>query len=149
MRDQRTQALRSLAWLGVFSFYDLHLLVQFWLYIEVIYFIYHRKEHELPNAAFLLGIHRRAQRAAVSLGKVLAVWQGTQHPYRTRWMHAAADLRESILRPHGTAPDLRVIEEEQLIVGEIHSWQQRFFAMDRDPLLVSLIFDEERLSSTP
>lgn len=37
-------------------------------------------------------------------------------------MYGGAHLVESILRPHGAAPDLRVVEEEQLIMSEVEAW---------------------------
>lgn len=52
-------------------------------------------------------------------------------------MHGAPDLCKCILWSHGAAPDLGVVEEEELVVGEIESGQVGLLTMHRHPLFVS------------
>ena len=54
-------------------------------------------------------------------------------------MDAGPDLRLGVLWPHGAAPDLGVVEEEQLVVGHVETRQVRFLSMQLNPFLVSSV----------
>ena len=51
-------------------------------------------------------------------------------------MDAGPDLGLGVLRSHGAAPDLGVVEEEQLVVSHVHPGQVGLRSVDRHPLLV-------------
>jgi hypothetical protein len=53
-------------------------------------------------------------------------------------MNRRTYLGEGVFWSHGTTPDLSVVEEEQLIVCEVHPRQFRLLSIFRYPLLVSL-----------
>lgn len=53
-------------------------------------------------------------------------------------MDSRTDFSEGILRAHSAAPDLSVVEEEQLVVREVDTGETRLFAKLRHPLAVSL-----------
>lgn len=75
----------------------------------------------LPNAALVFWIHWRAKWAVESSSKVMTILQWSQHSHRAGRMHAAADFRQRVFRPHPAAPNLRIVEEKQLIVIQIDS----------------------------
>ena len=54
-------------------------------------------------------------------------------------MDAGPDLGLGILRSHGAAPDLGVVQEEELVVRHVEPGQQRLLAVVPDPLLVCLV----------
>ena len=54
-------------------------------------------------------------------------------------MDAGPDLGLGVLRPHGAAPDLGVVEEEELVVRHVQSRQVRLGAVKSDPLLVGSV----------
>ena len=83
-------------------------------------------------------VHGRAPGTVVGPGEVIAVREGPEHAHRPGRVHAAAYLGERVLRPHRAAPDLRVIEEEQLIVRQVYARQRRLLTMARHPLFVRL-----------
>ena len=53
-------------------------------------------------------------------------------------MDRGPDLGEGVLGAHGAAPDLRVVEEEELVVRHVQPRQQRLLAVVPNPLLVCL-----------
>ena len=59
-------------------------------------------------------------------------------------MDRGPDLGEGVLGAHGAAPDLRVVEEEELVVRHVQPRQQRLLAVVPNPLLVCL---QERQAS--
>jgi len=92
----------------------------------------------LPHRTFLDGVHGRAEGAVEGPGKVLRVGQRPQNPDWPRRVHRGADFGQRVLRPHRAAPDLRVVEEKELVVGEGNSRQTRLLAVLLLPLFVSL-----------
>ena len=54
-------------------------------------------------------------------------------------MDAGPDLGLGVLGPHGAAPDLGVVEEEELVVRHVQSRQVRLRAVKSDPLLVGSV----------
>ena len=54
-------------------------------------------------------------------------------------MDAGPDLGLGILRSHGAAPDLGVVEEEQLVVRHVEARQVRLGAVQGNPLLVGAV----------
>ena len=54
-------------------------------------------------------------------------------------MDAGPDLGLGILRSHGAAPDLGVVEEEQLVVRHIEARQVGLGAVQGNPLLVGSV----------
>ena len=54
-------------------------------------------------------------------------------------MDAGPDLGLGVFRPHGAAPDLGVVEEEELVVRHVQSRQVRLGAVKSDPLLVGSV----------
>ena len=54
-------------------------------------------------------------------------------------MDAGPDLGLGILRSHGAAPDLGVVEEEQLVVRHVEPRQVGLRAVQADPLLVGAV----------
>lgn len=91
----------------------------------------------LPNTAFTRRIHFRSSRTVISLGEILRVGERTDNADYSGRVHRASDLRECILRSHRAAPDLGVVEEEELVVGQIKSRQVGLLAVRRHPLSVS------------
>lgn len=57
-------------------------------------------------------------------------------------MHGGAHLVEGVFRPHGAAPDLRVVEEEQLIMREVEARQVGLGSMLGHPLAVRLYINK-------
>ena len=51
-------------------------------------------------------------------------------------MYRGPDLGEGVLGSHGAAPDLGVVEEEELVVGHVQSRQVGLGAVESHPLLV-------------
>lgn len=93
--------------------------------------------HFLPNTAFTRRIHFRSSRTVISLGEILRVGERTDNADYSGRVHRASDLRECILRSHRAAPDLGVVEEEELVVGQIKPGQVGLLAVRRHPLSVS------------
>ena len=54
-------------------------------------------------------------------------------------MDAGPDLGLGILRSHGAAPDLGVVEEEELVVRHVEARQVRLGAVQGNPLLVGAV----------
>lgn len=75
----------------------------------------------LPNAALFRRIHGTPQRTAVGSGKVPGIRERPQHPDKARRVDRGPDLGQGVLRSHRSAPDLGVVQEEQLIVGHIQA----------------------------
>lgn len=92
----------------------------------------------LPHAAFVSGIHGWAQGTLVRPRKIPRIRQRSEHPYRARGMNARSYFRERVFWAHWTAPYLRVIQEEQLIVSQVESGQGGLLAVLGHPLAVCL-----------
>ena len=54
-------------------------------------------------------------------------------------MDAGPDLGLGVLRSHGAAPDLGVVEEEQLVVSHVEAGQVGLRAVQCNPLLVGAV----------
>lgn len=91
----------------------------------------------LPNAALVCGVHSGSNLAFISFGKVFGVREWSDNTNYARRVNRASDFRQSVLRTHRTAPYLCIVQKEQLVMGEIKTRQRFFFAMHRNPLLVS------------
>lgn len=91
----------------------------------------------LPNAALVCGVHPGANLALVSFGEVFWVGEWSDNTNYARRVNWASDFRQGVLRTHRTAPYLCIVQKEQLVMGEIKTGQGFFFAMHRNPLLVS------------
>lgn len=92
----------------------------------------------LPYAAFVGGIHGRTQRAVVGSRKIPGVRQRSQDPDGSRRMDAGPDLGQRIFWTHRPAPDLGVVQEEQLVMGQIQSGQLGFFSVLTHPFAICL-----------
>lgn len=82
----------------------------------------------LPDGTFVLGVHGGAERAAIGGGEVPGVGERADDADGAGGVHCGADLGEGILGAHGAAPDLSVVQEEQLIVREVDPGQSRLLA---------------------
>lgn len=91
----------------------------------------------LPYTALAGRVHSWSDWTAISLCKIFRVGKRADNADYARRMNWTADLCECILRPHRPAPDLCIVQEEELVMGEIKTGKRRFFAMNRYPLFVS------------
>lgn len=98
---------------------------------------FHRFYFFLPNTALARRIHSRSHWTVISLGEILRIGERTDNADYSRRVHWASDLCKCILGSHGAAPDLGVVEEEKLVVGEIEPRQICLLTMKRHPLFVS------------
>ena len=92
----------------------------------------------LPDGTLVGGVHGGSGWAVVRLGEVDRIAERTDHPDRTRRMDRRPDLRQGVLVAHRAAPDLGVVEEEELVVGELDAWESGLLAVGSHPLLVRL-----------
>ena len=90
----------------------------------------------LPDVALLFGIHSTSNGAVVCPGEVVGIGQGAQHPDGPQRMNGDEHLDFGLLGPHGPAPDLRVVEEEELVVAELDARQQILPAVAVHPVVV-------------
>ena len=80
----------------------------------------------------------------------MRVRERAEHPDGAGRVHAGADLGLGVFRPHGAAPDLGVVEEEQLIVSHVEPGQVKLLAVKLHPLLVSPIrLKQETMMDNP
>lgn len=76
-----------------------------------------------PHWTLLFWVHPTPDGAVVGIGEVLRVRQWPEDTNRPEGVHGGADLGERIFRPHRPAPNPRIVEEEELVVGEVDAWQ--------------------------
>lgn len=69
-----------------------------------------------------MGVHRRAERAIVRFGELRRVGERAEHADGARRVNRRADLGQGVFRAHRSAPNLRVVQEEQLVVAHVHPW---------------------------
>lgn len=77
----------------------------------------------LPYPTLMGRIHRRSDRAAEGIREVDAVGQRAFHPDGSGRMFRGSQLPDGFLVVHRAAPDLSVVEEEQLVMCQIHAWK--------------------------
>jgi hypothetical protein len=70
-----------------------------------------------PDGTFFMRIHRRPKRTTVSSGELWRIRKRSQHSDGAGRMNRRSDFAEGVFRPHSSAPDLGVVEEEELIVA--------------------------------
>ena len=92
-----------------------------------------------PDGTFLLRVHSGSRFTAISLGEFDGVGERTKNPDRPGRVDTRPDLGLGVLGAHGAAPDLGVVEEEQLVVSHVQSGQLRLRAMQLNPLLVGSV----------
>lgn len=93
----------------------------------------------LPDRTFACWIHWCPERTVVRPGEFFRVAERPYHSYRPRWMNCRSDFGQRIFRSHRSAPDLRVIQEKQLIVRKVDAGQSRLFAVTANPFFVRLL----------
>jgi len=67
-------------------------------------------------------VHGRTGGALIGVGEFLRVGQRTQDADWSRRVNRGSDLGQRVFWSHGTAPDLRIVQEEQLVVTQIQTW---------------------------
>ena len=92
-----------------------------------------------PDGALLLRVHSGSRITAISFGELQGVGERPEDPDGAGGVDAGPDLGLRVLRPHGAAPDLRVVEEEQLVVRHVQPRQLRLRPVHRHPLLVGSV----------
>ena len=76
----------------------------------------------LPDRTLLCGVHPSSRLALVGRSELHRVGEGADNSDWTRGMDCGPDPGEGIFRPHGPAPDLRVVQEKYLIMGKAQAW---------------------------
>ena len=84
-------------------------------------------------------IHSGSRITAISFGEFDGVGERSEDPDRSWRVDAGPDLGLGVLRSHGAAPDLGVVEEEQLVVRHVEARQVWLLPVDLNPLLVCSI----------
>lgn len=92
----------------------------------------------LPHRTLFQWVHRRSKRTFIGFSKVYWVGERSEHADGSWRVHGGSNLGKGVLRPHRAAPDLRVVEEEQLFVGQRDAGQAVLHSVLRHPLLVCL-----------
>jgi len=75
-----------------------------------------------PDGAFAVRVHGRTSSALIGVGEFLRIGQRPEDPNWSRRVNRRTDLGQRILRPHRSAPDLRIVQEKQLVVSQVQTW---------------------------
>ena len=92
-----------------------------------------------PDRTLLLRVHPGSKITAVSFREFDGVGQWTQDSDWSGGVNTGPDLGLGVLWSHGAAPDLGVVEEEQLVVRHVEARQVWLLPVDLNPLLVCSI----------
>ena len=92
-----------------------------------------------PDRTLLLRVHPGSKITAVSFREFDGVGQWTQDSDWSGGVNTGPYLGLGVLWSHGAAPDLGVVEEEQLVVRHVEARQVWLLPVDLHPLLVCSI----------